>query len=179
LGCDMSGFTRRPSEAMKRASRRFKLSHLALDEVSLVSRAANPLAKVAIIKRDREDRPMQTETFAKALANVQYAEDEQEFAKRNHGDLATFHKDGCGALVAAIYTRGYLKQQAEDVAKRDREMIATTKADGPMSPEELMAEADGRYTAYHKLGKPKRSLQSFVDDVVAEASGRAPKPISP
>jgi hypothetical protein len=174
----MSGFTRQPSEAMKRASRRFRLSGLALDEVSLVSRAANPLAKVAIIKS--EDRPMQTDTFQKALAVVKYAEDEQEYAKRNFGSLAKFHKDGPGALVAALKVRHDLVQQAEDLAKRDRELIAMTKADGPMSPEELYAEAKDRHDEYQKLGsKPKRSLQSFINDVIDEANGRNPKPISP
>jgi hypothetical protein len=181
------GFTRRPSEAMKsaaegaRGGRRYKLSRLALDEVSLVSRAANPLAKVAFTKRDREDRPMQTETttFAKALENVRYAKDEDSFAKNNYGNLAKFHKDGPGALVAAVYTRDYLARQAESVAKRDAEMIAMTKADGPMSPEQLVDEATERHAEYHKLGKPKRPLQAFIDDVIAEANGRNPKPVSP
>jgi hypothetical protein len=54
-----------------------------------------------------------------------------------------------------------------------------TKADGPMSPEDLYDEAKERHDEYQKLGKPKRSLQSFIDDVIAEANGRNPKPISP
>jgi hypothetical protein len=149
-------------------------------EVSAVDKGAGRNCKIVLRKRD-EDMPMHTETttFAKALENVQYAEHEQAFAKQHFGSLANFHKVGPGALVAALKTRDYLARQAEDVAKRDAALIAMTKADGPMSPEDLVAEAQARSDEYHKLGKPRRPLQAFIDQVIAEVNGRNPKPVSP
>jgi hypothetical protein len=182
------GFVRKMSPAARRERELRKarrLTNLAISEVSSCVAGAGRGVNVKLIKRES---PVQTEptTFQKALAVVKYAEDELEYAKRNFGNLATFHKNGqvagyagTGATVAALKVRSDLVEQAAYIAKRDRWLIAMTKAAGPLSPEELMAEAKQREIEYHKLGKPQRSLQSFIDDVIAEANGRNPKPVSP
>jgi hypothetical protein len=183
------GYVRKMSPAARRERdmrKARRLMNVVVDEVSSVSSGAGRGVTVQYMKGDSMQIEPTFTTFEKALAVVKYAVDEREYAKRNHGDLATFHKHGrvagyagTGATVAALKVRSDLVQQAEDVAKRSREQIAMTKADGPMSPEELMEEATERHVDYHKLGKPKRPLQAFIDDVIAEANGRNPTPAKP
>jgi hypothetical protein len=70
------GYYRTPSEAMRKGRRPTRLVRLDVQECSIVDRAANPLAKVAIIKRDG----------GTAMSLQQQIE--KSFALRSRGELS-------------------------------------------------------------------------------------------
>jgi hypothetical protein len=176
----MSGFTRRPSPAMKAerdraaAGRRVKrLVNIDCQEVSLVDRAANPLAKVAFTKR--EDRPMTLrEQLQEALDNGDVTKAAvitkgialQEFPEsKNWGvALSKWNATAEGQAVTAAMARMHYAKQQFDTATGNGfavEQIVQKSMD-PGDWEEMVTE---------KMKKLGCNRSRAIDEVLRDKDG--------